>query len=189
MKRTLLAAAFIVTALSVGIPGQTSEQNSGKDEKAHNEVIALADAYFKASVKMDAEAMDRILADDYIRIQSIDFVGNDISTGLPIGKDFLIKLFKGASPGGPRLEAIQMDEIIRSVRVYGETAVLYTKITLKWQGSREELVKKYIFMPKDDDFIVTLVAVRKNGAWQVASTHQSVFKLIGRETPNPNQRD
>ncbi len=186
MKRTILVATFIITALSVCILGQTPSQKSKKDEKAKNEVIALADAYFKASVKMDAEAMDRILADDYVGIESSDVVGDDISMGIPHGKDLLIRLFKEVSPGDLRMEAIQMDEYIKSVRVYGETAVLITKITLKWQGSREELAKKYKFMPKNDDFIVTLVAVKKNGAWQIVSTHQSVFKVIARITPNPN---
>jgi hypothetical protein len=187
MKRTILVAMFMITALSVTIWSQTPRQKSDKDEKAKNEVIALADAFFKASVKMDAEAMDRILADDYVKIESFDDVGNEISmTGIPIGKDFLIRLFKGASPDGLRLAAIPMDETATFVRVYGDTAVLVTKITLKWQGSREELAKKYKSMPKNDDFIVTLMAVKKNGAWQIVSTHQSEFKVESRITPNPN---
>lgn len=187
MKRTILVAAFMITALSVCILGQTPSQKSEKDEKAKKEVIALADAYFKASVEMDAEAMDRILADDYVTIESSDVVG-DVKpmVGIPYGKYLLIRLFKEVSPGGLRMEAIQMDEYIKSVRVYGETAVLVTKITLKWQGSREELAKKYKFMPKSDDFIVTLVAVKKDGTWQVASIHQSEFLLTVQEsTTNP----
>jgi hypothetical protein len=185
MKRTILVATFIMTALSVCIMGQTPGKKSEKDEKAKNEVIALADAFFKASAKMDAAAMERILADDYVGIESIDSVGSDMS-GVPMGKALLIRFFKEGSPDGPRLAAIQMDETTRAVRVYGDTAVLVTKITLKWPGSREELAKKYKFMPRNDDFIVTLVAVKKNGAWQIVSIHQSEFKLVGRETPNPN---
>jgi hypothetical protein len=190
MKRTIMVATFIITALSVCILGQTPGKKSDKDEKAKNEVTALADAFFKASVKMDAETMERILADDYVRIESFDVVDNDVNTigisGIPYDKDFLIRLFKGASPDGLRLAAIQMDETTKFVRVYGDMAVLVTKITLKWQGSREELAKKYKFMPRNDDFIVTLVAVKKNGAWQIVSTHQSEFKVKGRATPNPN---
>jgi hypothetical protein len=185
MKRTILVATFIMTALSVCILGQTPSKKSDKVEKTKNEVIALADAFFKASAKMDAEAMERILSDDYVSIESIDSVDNDMS-GIPMGKDLLIRFFKEGSPGGLRLAAIQMDETFKAVRVYGDTAVLVTKITLKWQGSREELAKKYKFMPKNDDFTVTLVAVKKNGAWQIVSKHQSEFKLVGRETPNPN---
>jgi hypothetical protein len=188
MKRTILVATFIMTALAVCIMGQTPGKKSDKDEKAKNEVNALADAFFKASVKMDTEVMERILADDYVQIESVDSVGNDMpaTSGIPYDKDFLIRIFKGASPDGLRLAAIQMDETTKSVRVYGDMAVLVTKITLKWQGSREELARKYKFMPKNDDFIVTLVGVKKNGAWQIVSTHQSEFKVIGRATPNPN---
>ena len=187
MKRTILVATLMIIALSAAIWGQTPSQKSDKDENAKNEVTAIAEAYFKASVEMDAVAMNRILADDYINIESSDDVGNDISmTGIPMGKDFLIRLFKGASPDGLRLAAIQMDETTKSVRVYGDTAVLVTKITLKWKGSREELAKKYKSMPKNDDFIVTLVAVKKNGVWQIVSTHQSEFKVESRITPNPN---
>jgi hypothetical protein len=186
MKRTILVATFIMTALSVCILGQTPKQKSDKDEKVKNEVIALADAYFKASVKMDAEAMNRILSADYVSIESADVVGDDTTTGIPIGKDLIIRLFKEAPPDGLRLAAIQMDETTAFVRVYGDTAVLVTKITLKWQGAREELAKKYKFMPRNDDFIVTLMAVKKNGAWQIVSKHQSEFKVISRETPNPN---
>jgi hypothetical protein len=190
MKRVIIVSTLILTALAVCITGQTPGKKSDKDEKEKNEVIALANKFFKASVKMDAEAMDRILSDDYVNIESQEVVSsdisNDISTGIPMGKGLLIRSFKEGSPDGLRMEAIQMDENVRSVRVYGETAVLVTKITLKWQGSREELAKKYKFMPRNDDFIVTMVAVKKNGTWQIVSTHQSVFKVIARISPNPS---
>jgi hypothetical protein len=185
MKRTILVAMFMITAFSVSFMGQKTDKKSEKDEKAKKEVIALADAYFKASVKMDAETMERILADDFVSIESSDDESSDM-TGTPIDKGFLITLFKGASPSGLRLADIQMDEIVKRVRIFGDTAVLYTKITLKWQGDREELAKKYKFMPKTDEKIVTLVAIKKNGTWQIITTHQSVFRLIARETPNPN---
>lgn len=188
MKRTIIVAALIITALSFGILGQTPRQNSNKDEKAKNKVIALADAFFNASVKMDAQAIERILSDDYKGIQSSEDVGDYSSYGFPIGKDLLIRFFKEARQNGQEglpLTAIKMDEDFTSVRVYGETAVLVTKITLKWQGSREELVKKYRFMPRKDDFIVTMVTVKKNGDWQIAATHQSEFQIKARLSPDP----
>jgi hypothetical protein len=185
MKRTILFATLIITALAVCIFGQTPGKMSAKDEKAKDEVIALADAYFKASVKMDAEAMDRILSDDYVNIESSAAVGADTTYGIPINKDYLIRLFRSASPGGLRMTAIEMDEATKLVRVFGDTAVLVTKITLKWQGAREELARKYKFMPISDDSIVTLVAVKKNGTWQIVSTHQSEFKVTARIVPNP----
>ncbi len=188
MKRTILVATFIITVLSVCILGQTPSKKSDKDEKAKNEVVTLAEAFFNASVKMDAEAMERILSDDYKGIESSEDVGDFSSYGFPTGKDLLIRFFKEARQNGQeglRLEAIQMDKDFTSVRVYGDTAVLITKITLKWQGAREELAKKYKFMPRKDDFIFTLVAVKKNDAWQIVSKHQSEFQIKAYRSPDP----
>jgi hypothetical protein len=173
MKRTILVAMLMITALSVCMLGQTPSQKSDKDEKTKNEVIALAKAFEVAVAKRDAAAMERILADDYKGISS---------SGFPVDKYFQLSVFKVPVTGGPPLEAIDLDEDSTSVRVYNETAVLITKVTLKWQGSREELAKKYKMMPKRDDFMMTFVAVKKNGTWQIVSTQETELVLEGQES-------
>ena len=177
MKRTLLIAALMITALSVCIAGQTSKQKSGKDEKAKNEVLALAREYADAFVKKDVTTLERILRDDYVHI----------SSGLPQPKFLLLRFFnENGISNLPSLESIDFDENYKFVRVHGETAVLVTKITLKWQGSKEELLKKWKgVMPECDSYFVTLVAVKKNGVWKIISTHSSEYAVVIRVSPPP----
>lgn len=164
MKRTIILVALII-ATSVPVLGQASGKKPDKNDKAKKEVVALAKEYANALVKRDATTMGRILADDY----------GDVSTiGLPTLKHMIVEFFKEPPAGSPRLEAINFDDNRTFVRVYDNAAVLITKITLKWQGSKEELAKKWAsIMPLSDAYIVTLVAVKKNGNWQIVSTHES----------------
>lgn len=164
MKRTIILVALII-ATSVPIIGQASGKKSDKNDKAKKEVVALATEYANALVKRDTATMERILSDDY---------GDISTTGLPTPKSLMIKFFKGLSADAPRLEAINLDDTWTFVRVHDNAAVLVTKITLKWQGSKEELAKKWgSIMPMSDAYVVTLVAIRKNGSWQIVSTHES----------------
>ena len=159
MKSIIIVAAFILTALSATILGQTSDKN----EKAKNEVIALANEYANALVKRDTVAVERILADDY---------GDVSTTGLVTTKFLMLRAFKELPADVPRPEAVNLENTV--VRVYDNTAVMVTTITLKWQGSKEELAKKWeSLMPMRDTYKVTLVAIRKNKTWQIVSTHES----------------
>lgn len=121
--------------------------------------------FANALVKKVASTLKRILADEY---------GDISTTGMPTTKVLMVGFFKELPADYPRLEAINFDDVLTHVRVYDNTAVLVTKITLKWQGSKEELAKKWgSMMPMGDSYIVTLVAVKKNGSWQIVSTHES----------------
>ena len=166
MKRTI-SATFIMIALSAFIWGQTPTRKSDKEEQAKNEVIALANSYHDALVKRDAAAMELILADSYVDISA---------NGMPTTKFLMLRMCRELPPNAPRLESIDLDENFTIVRVYGETALLVTKVTLKWQGSDEELNQKWKLMPKGDTFMMTLAAVKKNGVWQVVSTHESEYE-------------
>ncbi len=175
MKRTIIAAAFIITALSVTIFGQTSDKKSDENDQAKKEVIALAKEYANALVKRDSAALERILSDDY----------GDISTeGVLTTKAIMVRMPEEFMPNAPRLEAVNFDELFTYVRVYDKTAVLVTKINLKWQGSKEKLAKKWkSTLPMSDAYVVTLVAVKKNGTWQIVSTHESEYLVKTQATP------
>ena len=161
MKRTLILAALMIVT-SVSVLGQISDQKSDKDEKAKNEVVALVNKYNEMFVKRDVDALELILAEDYVGVST---------NGFPISKFLLTRVFKEMPADLQRLEAI--DSYNLSLRVYDNTAVLITKVTLKWAGSKEELDKRrQSFMGLLENYILTLVAVRQNGSWQVVSTHE-----------------
>ena len=169
MKRTIIFAALMIAA-SVTILGQTSDKKSGKDEKAKEEVIALVKEYNNAIVKKDAVAMERILADDFYEIST---------GGTMAGRTLAVRGLKESSAEMPYPEAIDVDDIWTIVRVYENTAVLTTRITFKWKESKEELAKWKWLPLNDDGYLITVVAVKKNGNWQIVSMHESVFGMKG----------
>jgi hypothetical protein len=163
MKRIIILVTLI-TASSVSVLCQSSGSKSAGNEKAKKEVIALANEYATALIKRDATTMERILSDDYV----------DLYKGMPMTKFLMIRFCKEMEADAPRPEAINLNENLNIVRVYDNAAVLVTRITLKWSGSKQELAKKWGYMmPMFDEYLVTLVAVRNGGNWQIVSTHES----------------
>jgi hypothetical protein len=159
IKVTIVVAAFMMTILSGFTLGQTSDKNA----QAKNEVIALANEYARALVKQDSAAIERILAEDY---------GDVSTTGLLTTKSLMLRSFKELPAEVPRPESVKLENTV--VRLYGNTAVMVTTINLKWQGSKEELAKKWeSLMPMRDAYMVTLVAVRKDKTWQIVATQES----------------
>ena len=173
MKRTIILV-ILTMATSVSAFGQASGNKPDKNDQAKKEVVALATEYANALVKRDVATAERILSDDYV----------DISTGMPTSKFLTIRAFKELPADFPRPEAINLDDNLNIVRVYDNAAVLVTKITLKWQGSKEEPAKKWgSMMPMSDAYAVTLVAAKKNGHWQIVSTHESTWTDKVQESP------
>jgi SnoaL-like protein len=164
MKRTMIIAALIIAA-SVFVNGQASDARSDKDNKTKREAAAIAAEFTDALVKRDIHTMERILSDDY----------GDVSNGLPTTKSLLIRAFKEQPTDAAQLAAIDLDPNWNVVHLYGDTAVIDIKADLKWKGSKE-LAKKWGFIwPVSDSDVVTLVAVKRNGGWQIVSTHASEF--------------
>jgi hypothetical protein len=172
MQRILLVALTLVMSLSAF--SQVTGREPDKNEKAKKEVIALATEYANALIKRDAATMERILSDDYV----------DLYKGLPNTKTLMIRSCKEMEADAPRPEAIILNENWNVVRVYENAAVLVTRITLKWSGSKQELAKKWM-MPMFDEYLVTLVAVRNGGNWQIVSTHESEWAEKIQVTPKP----
>ena len=169
MKRTIIFAALLMIAASVTIISQTSDKKSDKNDKAKKEVIALVTEYNNALLKQDAAALERILADEYRGISQ---------NGFPTNKTLTIRFSKETLPDDILQEAFNLDDDFTDVSIYGNTAVLVTKLDVKWRKGKEELVeKRKSIVPTGDSYIVTFIAVKKNGNWQIVLTHESIFDL------------
>ena len=165
MIRAIILAAIFMTTWAV-VFGQSAGKKPDKDDLAKKAIVALAREFADALVNRDAVAADRILEEDYM----------DFSNGIPNTKFLLLRALKELPANYPRPEAINLDDSLNLVRFYDNTAVLRTKITLKYHGSKEDLDKKWkMLLPMFDEYAVTLVAVKRNGNWQIVSTNESVW--------------
>lgn len=108
MKTLFLAG--LLSALSVAGAVQASE--------ADRAAVAALDTAYQAAVKAnDAATMERILADDFVLV-----LGN----GTTFGKADLLREARARSRSYER-----QDEFERSVRVWGDTAVVTARLWLK----------------------------------------------------------
>lgn len=130
----------------------TGEQSS-KMAKTEQDILNLVSELANAIVKKDTAAMERLLADDYIDISS---------TGTVATKSQLVPVYK--NPALVKLESIET--IDSKVRVYGAVAVMTARIVWRGQTADGQVVNRV--------YANTVVAVKKNGRWQIASTHASV---------------
>lgn len=120
---------------------------------AEQAVRQLERAWLDAYEKFDAEAMDRIVADDF----AITFPNGKMQT-----KEQLMKMVRGPKPPAaspPRLftEGVQ-------ARVYGDTVILRGRVITEMQkdGQTQREESQY-----------TDVYVQTNGRWQVVASHLS----------------
>ena len=143
-----------MVAASNFVFGQSSGKKSDKVNNAKEQVMALAATGINALVKKDFAVLERILSDDFYDISP---------TGSPTSKNLLVEYFKVNAARPPELEAIDLSYSV--VRIYDNTAVLRTVVTLKWSGAVEQAAK--------DQYYVTLIAVKKKGIWQIVATHES----------------
>lgn len=105
-----LPLAGLLSALSVAGAVQASE--------ADRAAVAALDTAYQAAVKAnDAATMERILADDFVLV-----LGN----GTTFGKADLLREARAQSRSYER-----QDELERSVRVWGDTAVVTARLWLK----------------------------------------------------------
>lgn len=88
--------------------------------------------FFKALIEADQEALDRLLADDFVLI--------DVLTGSEVSKAALLEI---VAAGGLRFE--EVNQINFRVRVYGVVAVItgQTVISGGFNGRRFEVDSRY----------------------------------------------
>lgn len=148
MKRIIFLIGLIVLAFAVAILAQTGEKPMG--QTAEQEVLKLEQEWNNADLKLDWAAMDRILADDYVLIDS---------DGHVCTKDQCREYY---NPAEGKVLALVTDDM--KVRIYGDAAVVTMRATIKESYKGKEI---------SDIVRITNTWIKKAGRWQCVSTHSS----------------
>ncbi|MFL5586319.1 MAG: nuclear transport factor 2 family protein [Ktedonobacteraceae bacterium] len=122
-------------------------------EHAEQEVLRLADAWANAELRGDTTFLERILADDYIGIGPLGFMLTK--------QEWLAR----HQAGDLKYESFSLDEI--KVRVYNNDAAVLTGRQVQNGAYRGNSIQA--------QFRTTLVFVRQQGQWQLASLQLSTI--------------
>jgi ketosteroid isomerase-like protein len=125
---------------------QPSGEKVGMSGNAEQEVTQLTDQYIAALKGKDAAALERIWADDLTYINP--------------GGAMLTKAQRLADiqSGANRFDSLEVSD--RTVRVYGDTAVMTSLTTMKGQYGGQDASGQYR---------VTNVFAKRGGGWQIVS--------------------
>ena len=127
--------------------------------KAEDEVRKLERQWLDAYEQHDADAMNRIVADDFV----ITFPNGTQQT-----KPQLMSMIK--SPGsGPKMRFHTED--VRS-RSYGDTVILMGRVVTEYERDGK---------PVKEQSRYTDTYVRRNGRWQVVASHLSNVEQPGKQ--------
>jgi len=118
MKRILIITILAMALSSLAL-AQTSDKKAAPSSKAEQEVNKVSDEIIEALGRTDVAAIDRLFADDYIVTQSFGLTS----------KAQLLDAWKSGS-----LKYTFASGKDRSVRVYGDAAVITGILTLKGQN-------------------------------------------------------
>ena len=132
-------------------------------EHAEQEVLRLADAWVNAELRGDTTLLERILADDYTGIGPPGFMLTK--------QEWLAR----HQAGDLKYESFSLDEV--KVRVYNNDAAILTGRQVQNGAYRGNTIQA--------QFRITLVFVRQQGQWQLASLQLST---IGQPPNIPQSR-
>jgi uncharacterized protein (TIGR02246 family) len=122
---------------------------------AEQAVRQLERSWLDAYEKFDAEAMDRIVSDDF----AITFPNGKMQT-----KEQLMKMIRGPKPpSGPPPRLFTEDV---QARVYGNTVILRGRVVTEMQRDGQT---------QRDESRYTDVYVQRDGRWQVVASHLSAL--------------
>jgi ketosteroid isomerase-like protein len=145
INMVLFAFAFAQSPIAQQPANSTSEQ----------EVKQMIEKYRSAILRRDVATLEEIWADDYVFVNA----AGDVLTKT----DRLANIKSGATT----LDSIKEEEHV-SVRVYQNSAVVTSRVTLKGQYSGQ---------PISGQYRSTLVLVKGSGGWQLVSNQLTALKL------------
>jgi ketosteroid isomerase-like protein len=128
--------------------GPTASEKRNQKRQVEQTLRRMTEDLFQAYPKQEAAVLDRILADDLTVINPDGSRGDKTSE---IG---------GLRSGKLKLESVTNDDM--KVRVYGETAVVTGRATIRGQIDGREI---------QDQNRYTSVFVKRRGRWQVIALH------------------
>lgn len=152
MKRLSLTVVVTLAAVSF-VLGQVSDTK--KVRAVEQELLQLKLDWGKAYVQRDAVLLDRILADDFVVVDA---------DGAAATKMQEMADFKSSSV---KYESSNYDDA--TVRVYGDTAIVSGRGTVKGRGKTQAFHMQYRS---------TNVFVKRNGRWQAVASHISGVKNL-----------
>jgi len=150
LRRTLVIAVVILAAMSIAL---AQRQSAKRDQRRNVEqaIRRLDKERIQAQVHADAEAIDRIYADDFIGVGP----SGTVRTKPQVIADFTSHDLK--------FQSITTEEV--QVRVYGNTAVETGRSTMTGQDKGKDV-------PRDTRF--TRVWVKQQGRWRLVANHYSI---------------
>ncbi len=125
------------------------------------EVRKLERAWLDAYEKNDADAMNKIVADDF----TITFPDGSIQTKPQIINS--IKKPRNSPPPKFYTEEVQ-------ARVYGDTVILIGRVTAEWRQNNQTMKQENRY---------TDTYVKRSGRWQVVASHLSDVPKLKNQTP------
>jgi ketosteroid isomerase-like protein len=148
MKRIAFAVCVVVLVLAVAVLAQTPAQP--KSGSVEQELIKLENEWADAALKHDFAFLERIYADDFI-LTGFDGV---VSTG---AQDIA-----SLKSGEVVFTSFVVDNM--KVHVYGDSAVVFGRSTIKGQFKGEDFSGQYQW---------TDTWIKKAGRWQCVASHSS----------------
>lgn len=142
----LVPAFLALSALGSQKPPAKVKPNGGVEQ----ELIRLDQVWNEAEVRGDTAALERLLSDDFV---SVGLRGT-IQARAEVLEDF--------RSGDAKLTSLVADDY--RVRIYGETAVMTHRATLKGTYKGQDISNTYR---------TTHVWVKQHGRWQVVASQQT----------------
>lgn len=147
MKKLMTMVVLTLAAASIAF-GQTQDKKmdiSGyQPGNVAHAVMQLDSQLNEAGKRHDTALFERTATDDYISVNPAGVVANK-AQAIASAKNF-------------KFESLHIDDV--KVRVYGDSAVLTARATLKAQFGDQDISGQYRYLR---------VYVKRNGQWQLAS--------------------
>ncbi len=146
--RYIILFIFLTATFSAYGQAKSSEPNT-----AEQDVRKLERAWLDAYEKVDAEAMNRIVANDFV----ITFPDGSMQTKAQI----LEQLKRPRNPNSPA-NKFHTEEV--QAKVYGDTVILIGRVITEWQREGKTMREQNRY---------TDTYVKREGRWQVVASHLS----------------
>jgi ketosteroid isomerase-like protein len=153
MKRFISHLAINITLVSFAI-GQSPTAQQPVNITSEEEVRQMIEKYRTAILQRDVATLEKIWADDYVFVNA---------AGDVVAKTERLANIKS---GATTLDSIKNEEN-GTVRVYQNSAVVTSRVTLKGQYSGQ---------PISGEYRSTLVWVKGSGGWQLVSNQLTALK-------------
>ncbi len=147
----LLMTLFVIGTGSTAAVGQSSSRD--RDHRFKQELLKANKEYDTALVRGDADALDRLYADDFV-YTTFDGSVRDKKQQLAFTRS-----------GDLRLESGRSDDV--NIRIYGNTAVMTGRFTARGKLNGKDLSIRERY---------TAVWVRKNSRWRLVAEQGNEIK-------------